>query len=97
MNIPVVLTSLSQISARPDQLSSDLDGETILLHMTSGLYYGLNDVGAKIWSLIQTPQTLASLRETLLFEYEVTSDVCDRELNALLTDLSAAELIEIKN
>ena len=97
MNIPVVLTFMSQISVRPDQLSSDLDGETILLHMTSGLYYGLNDVGARIWSLIQTPQTLASLRETLLSEYDVTSDVCDQELNALLTDLNAAELIEIKN
>ena len=97
MNTPTLLNPTSQISARPDQLSSDLDGETILLHMTSGLYYGLNDVGAKIWSLIQTPQTLGDLRETLLSEYDVTSDVCDRELNALLTDLSDAELIDIKN
>jgi hypothetical protein len=89
------LTDTTSITARPDQISSDLEGETILLHMTSGLYYGLNDVGVKIWGLIQTPQTLASLRQTLLDEYEVSAEECDRELKELLTNLSQADLISL--
>lgn len=89
------LTDTTRISARPDQISSDLEGETILLHMTSGLYYGLNDIGVKIWSLIQTPQTLAEVRQTLLANYEVTVEDCDRELKELLISLSEAELISL--
>ncbi len=87
------LTDTTRIAARPDQISSDLEGETILLHMTSGLYYGLNDVGVKIWTLIQTPQTLADLRQTLLNEYDVAPEDCDRELKELLISLSEADLV----
>ncbi len=89
-------TDTTRITARPDQISSDLEGETILLHMTSGLYYGLNDVGVKIWTLIQTPKTVADLRQTLLNDYDVTSEDCDRELKELLTSLSEAELISLE-
>jgi hypothetical protein len=90
------LTDTTRITARPDQISSDLEGETILLHMTSGLYYGLNDVGVEIWKLIQTPQTLADLRQTLLNEYDVNVEDCDRELKELLTSLSEADLISLE-
>jgi Coenzyme PQQ synthesis protein D (PqqD) len=96
MTTAIQLTDTTSITARPDQISSDLEGETILLHMTSGLYYGLNEVGVKIWSLIQTPQTLAELRQTLLDEYDVTSEDCDRQLKELLTSLSEADLISLE-
>jgi len=95
MNTPALLTSMSQIRVRPEQLASDLDGETILLHMTSGLYYGLNPIGAKIWALIQTPRTLQDLRESLLAEYEVTPEICTADLTKLLTALHDAQLIDI--
>jgi hypothetical protein len=93
MTTALLLNDTTRITARPDQISSDLEGETILLHMTSGLYYGLNDVGVKIWTLIQMPQTLAELRQTLLNEYDVTAEDCDRELKELLISLKAADLI----
>jgi hypothetical protein len=89
------LTDTSLITVRPEQLASDLDGETILLHMTSGLYYGLNPIGAKIWELIQTPQTLENLRNTLLADYDVTPEVCNADLTKLLTELNEANLIDI--
>lgn len=96
MTTAVLLQDTTRITARPDQISSDLEGETILLHMTSGLYYGLNDVGVKIWTLIQTPQTLADLKQTLLSEYDVTPEDCDRELKELLTSLNEADLITLE-
>ena len=92
----IALTDSTRITARPDQISSDLEGETILLHMTSGLYYGLNDVGVKIWSLIQTPTTLLELRQTLLDNYDVSPENCDRELKELLISLSEAELVSLE-
>jgi Coenzyme PQQ synthesis protein D (PqqD) len=95
MTTALQLTDTSLITVRPEQLASDLDGETILLHMTSGLYYGLNPIGAKIWELIQSPKTLENLRNTLLADYDVTSEVCSADLTKLLTELHEANLIDI--
>ncbi len=93
---PLELKADSLISAHPEQLSSDLDGETILLQMSSGLYYGLNEMGAAIWEMIQSPMTFQDIQSKLLDAYEVSAEVCQQEVEKLLTDLHAADLIEVK-
>lgn len=90
------LTAESLVSAHPEQLSSDLDGETILLQMSSGLYYGLNEMGAVIWEMIQTPQQLQEIQSKLLEAYEVTPEVCEQEVMKLISDLHDAGLVEVK-
>jgi hypothetical protein len=87
----------SIVVAVKDQISSDLVDEAVVLHLKSGIYFGLNDVGARVWSLIQQPKSVADLREALLAEYEVAPDVCDRDLMQLLQDLKAADLIEVSH
>ncbi|WNZ22757.1 PqqD family protein [Leptolyngbya sp. NK1-12] len=83
------------ISATKDQVSSDLVGETVILNLKSGVYFGLNEVGTTIWNLIQQPRTLQSIHTSLLAEYDVDSEQCMQDLIAILHDLQAAELIEI--
>lgn len=91
------LTADSIISAHPEQLSSELDGETILLQMSSGLYYGLNEIGAVIWEMIQTPQSFEAIQAKLLESYEVSAEVCEQEVTKLLGDLHEAGLVEVKS
>jgi hypothetical protein len=55
----------------------------------------LNELGAKIWRLIQSPQTFAAIREDILAEYEVDVETCDRDLLELLQEMKAAGLIEV--
>lgn len=90
------LTAESLISAHPEQLSSDLDGETILLQMSSGLYYGLNEIGAVIWEMIQTPHQFQDIQEKLLETYEVAPEVCKQEVTKLVSELYEAGLVEVK-
>ncbi len=87
----------SSVVATSEQASSDLEGEAVILNLKSGAYYGLNAVGASIWNLIQQPRTVSEIRDTLLAEYEVDSEQCDRELLALLQQLEAEGLIEVKD
>lgn len=87
----------STIVAVKEQISSDLAGEAVILNMKSGIYFGLNEVGARIWALIQQPKSVRELRETLLAEYEVAPEVCDRDLVQLLQDLKTADLIEVSD
>lgn len=83
--------------AAKNQVSCDLAGEAVILHLNSGTYYGLNAVGARIWSLVQAPMTVNDLRDALLQEYDVGPERCERELLTLLEELAAQGLIEVKH
>ncbi|MBE9065715.1 PqqD family protein [Leptolyngbya cf. ectocarpi LEGE 11479] len=85
------------ISPMPEQISSELNGEVVILNLSSGVYYGLNEVGARIWELIQQPCQVHELHNVLLEEYDVPTDTCRQELLKLLLELKNACLIEVKN
>ncbi len=91
------LSDNAVIAAAPEQISSDLSGESVLLSLKSGIYYGLNEVGTFIWNLIQQPNTVQNIREAVLAEYDVDADMCDRDVNMILKALLDAELIEVSH
>ena len=91
-----VLASSSVVAAK-DQVSSDLGGEVAILDLKSGTYYGLDNVGAHVWSLIQEPRTVVEIRDTIVSEYEVEPDRCERDLITLLQRLADKRLIEVTN
>ena len=80
-----------------DQVSADLSGEAAILNLKSGIYYGLNEVGARIWKLVQESKTVSEIKDTLVREYDVESDQCETDLFALLAELLSKELIEVKD
>jgi hypothetical protein len=83
--------------AAKDQVSSDLGGEVAILDLKAGVYYGLDAVGARIWSLIQEPITVNEIRDILLEEYEVEPERCEHDLLALLRRLADEGLVEVRN
>ena len=85
------------ISPMPEQISSELNGEAVILNLSSGVYYGLNEVGARIWQIIQAPCSLEKIQNALLEEYDVPPDVCKQEILKLLLELKNANLIEISD
>ena len=42
----------SIIKRNPEMVSSDMDGETVMMSMENGEYYGLDPIGSRIWELI---------------------------------------------
>ena len=77
-----------------DQVTADVSGEAVILHLEKGMYYGLDPVGATVWSLIQTPKTFAEIRDAIVDEFDVEADRCERDLNDLLKDLQTNGLVE---
>jgi Coenzyme PQQ synthesis protein D (PqqD) len=90
------ISKTSTVSAAPGQVSSTVEGEAVILNMETGVYYGLNPVGAWVWDALQTPQTAGQLLDGLVAEFEVEPDRGEEDLMALLEDLVAAKLIEVK-
>ncbi len=54
--------------------------------LLSGVYYGLNAVGASIWNLLQQPRTVSEIRDAILGEYEAEPQQCERDLLTLSLD-----------
>ncbi len=86
----------STIVAAPDVVAGDLGDEVVMLNTQSGTYYGVEGVGATVWNLIQSPMTVAQVRDALLDRYEVQPDICERDLMALLKDFDEHGLIKIE-
>lgn len=87
----------SIVVATDEQISSDLGGESVILNMKTGVYHGLNEVGARVWDLIEKPKAVKDIKNLLLQEYEVEADTCTKDLFLLLNELKTAGLIEVKN
>jgi hypothetical protein len=83
------------VVADPDALSSVVGEEAVILHFTAGTYFGLNDVGSRIWELVATPRSVGEICEKLVEEYDVEVDRCERAVVALLQEMIDNNLISI--
>ena len=86
----------SVVVAATGQISANLAGEAAILNLESGVYYGLDPVGARIWRLMREPQTLAQIESVLLVEYDVDANQCAVDLLALVEALADEGLVDIK-
>lgn len=79
-----------------DQISSKVAGETVILNHSKGAYYGLDEVGVLIWDTLEKgPQTIDSLCEVVVNEYDIDADTCKSDIDVLLKDLVSEKLVEI--
>lgn len=85
------------VVASANQVSRNLEGETVILHLDAGIYFGLEGVGGRVWELLQERHTVVEIRDVLLNEYEVDVQRCQDDLRALLEDLAANGLIDINH
>ena len=69
-----------------------VEDEAVLLDLRSGMYFGLNDAGARAWQLIVEHGALSLVLATLVDEYAVERDVVTRDLLALVEQLVARKL-----
>ena len=86
----------STVLASPQQVSCNVADEAVLLSMRDGEYYGLNEVGAMIWKLIQQPRSVRQIRDALLEEYaEIEPEECEREVVAFLAEMLSLNLVDL--
>lgn len=76
-----------------DVLVRALDGEAVLLDMASGKYFGLNEVGARIWELIEKGERAGAIRAAIIAEFEVDEERASADLAALVAELEARGLV----
>lgn len=83
------------IVASKEQISCSLEGESVILNLEDGVYYGLNAVASRVWELIQQPRTVREIRDRILAEYDIEEASCTRDVIELLQQLQRWNLIEL--
>jgi hypothetical protein len=83
----------SRVVASDEQVSTVLGDETVILGMADGVYYGLDAVGTRVWALLATPRYVSELVGTITDDFDVTREQCERDVLALLDDLSGRQLV----
>jgi len=87
----------SVVIAGKDQVSCEFESEAAILNLRDSFYYGLDDVGAAVWKLVQEPRRVNEIVELLLEQYEVDAERCTRDLLTLLSKLAALGLVEVRD
>ena len=76
-------------------LVRQVDDELVLLNLDNEEYYGLDEVGAAMWSALTSTPSLETAVNRLLDRYEVDAATLTRDLDRLVRDLNDRGLVEL--
>lgn len=85
----------TRLKRRPDLVASNMDGETVMLDMESGQYFGMDAIGSVIWDKLQMPTSVADLCHALQAEFEVDAKTCEQDVSEFLQELVENGLLEV--
>ena len=83
------------VTISSEVLAQEIAGEAFLLDLKSEQYFGLSEVGTRIWQLMQEGQKIGSIRQQLLEEYDSTEDQINTDLNDIVSMMADAGLVSV--
>ena len=87
----------SIVTHSTNQVACELDGETVLMHIDTGEYFGCDEIGSRIWKLLEEPRSVSAICDVLQQEFDVQRQPCEQDVLAFLKELASESLIEVKN
>ena len=85
-----------KLSLASSLISTEIDGETILLDIESENYFGFDSVGSDIWRLLKKGKTLQQVYDSLLEMYEVDPKMLRTDLLEFVDKLAESGLVKIE-
>lgn len=89
------VTLQDSVVISPDVVFRELEGEAVMLDLASSTYFGLDEVGTRIWSLLQQDGSLSGVFDSLREEYDVAPEVLERDLLRLTGELCEKGLVRV--
>lgn len=84
-----------RVRVSPDVVFRELEGELVLLHLRTGVYFGLDPVGTRVWQLLAGGRSLPEILEILVDEYDVGKRRAAADLQDLVGALSENGLVDV--
>jgi hypothetical protein len=90
------LSIASRVKLSGDVLFQELQGDAVLLDMQSGVYFGLDQIGTRIWNLLGEHKCISDVINVITQEYDVTEQRCSGDVLALVVRLQEQGLLSIE-
>jgi len=81
--------------AAKDVISTEMDGEAVLMHVPKGKYFSLNETGSLIWQKLEgTSLSLGDMIAVIREEFEVEEDLCRKDLEKMIKTMVKKGVLE---
>jgi len=70
-----------------------IDGEAIIINIATGVYYSLEDVGAYVWELLTSGNSVAQSIQAVTQRYQIPTEQAGTDLEDFVSQLIAEDLI----
>jgi Coenzyme PQQ synthesis protein D (PqqD) len=84
------------VAPSEDAVFREIDGQSVLLNLATGMYFGLDAVGTHVWELAEAHGSLDAVCRRLIDEYDADPATIERDLLALAETLVARGLWSIR-
>jgi len=79
-----------------DVVFRELDGEAVILNLESGMYFGLDPMGTRIWQLVEEHGSLRAVLEAMQREFDAPDETLQSDLLTFINELSAKGLVAVQ-
>ena len=93
-DVTIIPTSL--VSRNEATVFTDLDDTIVMMDVEEGQYYELDQIGARIWTLLETGRSVADLCDALSAEFDVDPDTCRRDTLEFLQTACTMRIVHIQ-
>lgn len=95
MKVPI--SNQQNITLAPDVLVQELSGESVLLNLNSEEYFGLDEVGSRMLSVLTGSASIQEASDRLLEEYEVEPEKLHQDLMELIEKMVDRGLVTVSS
>ena len=80
----------------PEAMFQEIGGEGVILDLASSSYFGLDEVGVRLWQLLKENPELQAACDILLAEFDVAQAQLEQDLVKLVGQLVDAGLASVE-
>ena len=93
----MVISFSDRVKVPDDVLISNLQDESVILNLNSERYFGLDNVGTRMFSVLSESNSIEAAYERLLAEYDVDPQLLREDLTSLIENLLQQGLVAIEH
>jgi hypothetical protein len=87
----------SVVVRKKDLPSTAVDADLVILNLETNNYIGLDNIGRRIWELLDTPSPAAQIATTMCAQFSGPPEVIERDVLALLQEMAEEGLIDVSH
>lgn len=79
---------------KPDLIAADMNGETVMLSVSTGKYFGLKGSAQLIWETLAEPVSIEEIVKEIQQKFDVDEHTSQKDCELFLNELIDKDLIK---